>query len=97
MKFTDLSLRSIPFAEGQRDYADDSFPGFSLRVGKRTKTFMVIVKNGEQRSLLCTLHIKRANRPRPSWSRRISSRLLGFGANLDGLHRGLSVRAGRVG
>ncbi len=38
MRFTDQGIRSLPFEEVQREYAEDS--GLILRVGKRTKTFI---------------------------------------------------------
>jgi integrase len=50
MRLTDLGIRALPFAEaGQRDYTDDAMRGFNVRVGKRTKTFMVIVRTGTSR------------------------------------------------
>jgi integrase len=42
MRFTDQSVRSLSHpASGQRDYSDDALPGFAVRVGKRTKTFIL--------------------------------------------------------
>lgn len=49
MKLTDLSIRALPFEEGQRDYADLTVQGMYLRVGKQTKTFMVNVYTGATR------------------------------------------------
>jgi hypothetical protein len=68
MHLTDLSLKALPFEEGrQRDYTDDSIPGLTLRVGKRTKTFMLLVGSGKTRRRhkigrypKCTLQVARA-------------------------------------
>ena|ERR1700680_5051791 len=43
MHMTDLALRALPFSDVQRDYTDDVLPGLTVRVGKRTKTFMLKV------------------------------------------------------
>jgi integrase len=41
LKFSDATLRALKAPErGQTDYADSLTPGLSVRVGKRTKTFM---------------------------------------------------------
>ncbi len=50
MHLTDLAIRALPHpAEGQKDYVDDLLPGLAVRVGRRTKTFMVVVAKGKQR------------------------------------------------
>ncbi|UYN95903.1 MAG: integrase family protein [Enhydrobacter sp.] len=50
MHLTDMVVRSLPLQkEGQKDYTDDTFAGLTLRVGKRTKTFMLLVGSGKQR------------------------------------------------
>lgn len=49
MKLTDLTLRSLPFQDGQKDYIDDAVPGLWVRVGKRTKTFMLTIRRGHER------------------------------------------------
>lgn len=49
MHFTDISIRQLPFEEGQKRYWDDSTPGFGITVGKRTKTFIVMF--GRDRTL----------------------------------------------
>lgn len=50
MHLTDLVVRSLPFAKsGQKDYTDDATAGLTLRVGKRTKTFMLLVGSGKAR------------------------------------------------
>jgi integrase len=42
MKLTDRGVRSLPYTgSGQRDYADDAVRGLAVRVGKRTKTFVL--------------------------------------------------------
>src|ERR1044071_8991338 len=47
MRFTDQTVRSLPHPEtGQRDYADNAVPGFIVRVGKRTKTFVLTTGSG---------------------------------------------------
>jgi len=43
MHLTDQGIRGLPFSEsGQRDYVDDTVRGLALRVGKRTKTFVLV-------------------------------------------------------
>jgi integrase len=50
VKFTDLSLKALLHPPiGQRDYADDAVSGLCVRVGIRTKTFMVLVSHGDRR------------------------------------------------
>jgi hypothetical protein len=49
MHLTDLKLRALPFEDGQRDYPDDATTGLSVRVGKRTKTFMLMLRNPRRR------------------------------------------------
>ena len=44
MNLTDLKLRSLPFEEGQRDYPDDAVSGMFVRVGRKTKTFMLTIR-----------------------------------------------------
>ena len=54
MHMTDIALRALPFSDVQRDYVDDVLSGLSVRVGKRTKTFMLVVggRNGRKRFTL---------------------------------------------
>ena len=52
MKLTDLALRSLPFETGQRDYPDDAVRGLTIRVGARTKTFMLVTRHDDRRSRL---------------------------------------------
>ena len=54
MHMTDIALRALPLSDVQRDYSDDVIPGLTLRVGKRTKTFMLKVggRNGRKRYTL---------------------------------------------
>ncbi len=52
MHLTDLKLRALPFEDGQRDYADDAVSGLSVRVGKRSKTFMLLIRSGTSRTRL---------------------------------------------
>jgi integrase len=44
MNLTDLKLRSLPFEDCQREYPDDAVPGMYIRVGKKTKTFMLTIR-----------------------------------------------------
>ena len=50
MKLTDLSIRQLPYAEGQERHYDDSLPNFGVTIGKRTKTFFVVA--GPKRKLM---------------------------------------------
>jgi hypothetical protein len=50
MRLTDLTIRALPFEEdGQRDYADHAVIGLSVRVGRRSKTFMLVLRRGGKR------------------------------------------------
>ena len=49
MHLTDLKLRALPFADGQRDYNDDAVTGLFVRVGKRSKTFMLTIRSATSR------------------------------------------------
>src|SRR5258708_29785221 len=47
MRLTDQTIRGLPFAEsGQRDYPDNMVAGLAVRVGTRTKTFVLITRKG---------------------------------------------------
>ncbi len=47
MRLTDQTIRGLLFTQsGQRDHHDGAVPGLALRVGTRTKTFVVIVRKG---------------------------------------------------
>ena len=50
LQFTDLTIRALKSDAGQTDYWDAKTPGFGVRVGKLTKTF--IVKDGSSRKAL---------------------------------------------
>jgi integrase len=53
MHLTDLSIRALPFVQrAQRDYSDDAISGLLIRVGKRTKTFMLVIGSGKARKRL---------------------------------------------
>jgi len=43
MHLTDIAIKALRIDNGQRDFADDAIPGLALRVGKRAKTFMLVV------------------------------------------------------
>lgn len=50
MRLTDLAIRKLPFtAKGQKTYFDDQLGGFGVRVGRRTKSFVVMY--GQARKL----------------------------------------------
>jgi len=50
MRLTDQGIRALSLSDsGQRDYHDDAVRGLALRVGTRTKSFVLIVRKGEQR------------------------------------------------
>jgi integrase len=50
MRLTDQGIRGLPFTEtGQRHYHDDTVRGLSVCVGRRTKTFTVIVRKRRYR------------------------------------------------
>src|SRR5229473_400078 len=50
MHLTDIAIRALPHpTAGQKDYVDDLQPGLLVRVGKRTKTFMMVVAKGKNR------------------------------------------------
>ncbi len=52
MTLTDLGIRQLPFQpSGQKDYPD-TLPGLALRVGKQTKTFMLLLGSGRHRKRL---------------------------------------------
>ena len=56
MPLTDLSLRAFPFQDGQRDYVDSAVSGLFIRVGKKTKTFMLTLKQGGKRQRMALGH-----------------------------------------
>jgi len=49
LPLNDLRLRSLPFADGQHDHHDSAVPGLYVRVGAKTKTFMLTVRKGDRR------------------------------------------------
>src|SRR2546428_12887947 len=50
MRLTDQTIRGLPFTDsGQRDYPDDAVRGLAVRVGTRTKTFVLVTRKGGQR------------------------------------------------
>lgn len=58
MRLTELAIRKLPYLEtGQRTYWDASTPGFGLRVGARTKSYVVMF--GERRKLKTLGHFPR--------------------------------------
>src|SRR5882672_1363134 len=50
MRFTDRTLAALtPPESGQKIYSDDNLPGFGLRVGTQSKTFVLTVGQGRKR------------------------------------------------
>src|SRR5712691_9512679 len=50
MRLTDQNVRALSHPEtGQRDYSDDAVRGLAVRVGKRTKTFIVVTGQRKDR------------------------------------------------
>lgn len=48
IRFTDIAIRSLKPATSQATYWDDTLPAFGVRVGRRSKTFLVIRDNGRR-------------------------------------------------
>jgi len=57
MGLTDAKIRSLAFTGQQRTYFDDKLPGFGIRVGARSKAF--VVKYGKNRNLRTLGHYPR--------------------------------------
>lgn len=55
MPLDPATIRSLPFEDGQRDFPDRD--GMFLRVGKRTKTFMVLTRS-PRRKLVSLGHLR---------------------------------------
>ena len=50
MRFSDASIRALPAPDkGQKLYTDDSIPGFGLRVGARSRVFVLTVGRERER------------------------------------------------
>ncbi len=49
MKLTDLSVRNITYNGTQKTHYDDALPNFGVRIGKRRKTWTVLVGATRQR------------------------------------------------
>lgn len=49
MHLTDIAIKALKVENGQRDFADDAIPGLALRVGKRAKTFTLVMGAGANR------------------------------------------------
>src|SRR5215203_6435473 len=65
LRLTDATLRALAFTrEGQRDYPDNTVRGLGVRVSKQTKTFMLHIRNGPNRS-----RVKLGTYPETSLSR----------------------------
>ena len=48
IRLTDLSVRALKFSDAQTTYWDDTLPAFGVRVGRRTKTFIVVQSGGRR-------------------------------------------------
>lgn len=48
LRLTDVAVRALRFSDRQVTYWDDTLPAFGVRVGRRSKTF-VVVQNGGRR------------------------------------------------
>ena len=48
IRLTDLTLRALKFSDTQITYWDETQPAFGIRVGKRSKTFIVVAKGGRR-------------------------------------------------
>ena len=50
MKLTDRQVHGFPLVpNGRKEYADDAVPGLSVRVGKNSKTFRLVIWSGKER------------------------------------------------
>jgi hypothetical protein len=47
MRLTEISVRALKGSDTYTTYFDDTLPGFGIRVGKRSRTFIVL--RGKQR------------------------------------------------
>ena len=54
MRLNDARLRALPFEDRQRDYPDRD--GLFVRIGRKTKTFMVTIKEGDRRKRIAIGH-----------------------------------------
>ena len=74
-QFTELSIKSFPFAEGpQYDVWDANLPRFGLRIGKRTKTF--VLNAGKRRITLGRYGVISLKEARDEAKRRIGAKYL---------------------
>jgi integrase len=51
-----MQIRSLPFVEGQQDYPDDAVSGLAIRVGRKTKSFLLTVRHGTKRQRITLGH-----------------------------------------
>ncbi len=50
MRFTDRTIAALPApSNGQKLYSDDTLPGFGLRIGSQTKTFVLTLGDDRRR------------------------------------------------
>jgi integrase len=49
--FTDASIAALPFVPDTTTLWDDSLSGFGLRIGKKSKTFIVLIASGRRQKL----------------------------------------------
>lgn len=49
MRLTEISIRALKSSDTYKTYFDDTLPGFGVRVGKRSKTFVVLRGKNRER------------------------------------------------
>jgi len=49
VRLTEISIRALKAADSYKTYYDDTVPGFGVRVGKRTKTYVVVRGRNRER------------------------------------------------
>jgi hypothetical protein len=63
LHLTDIAVRALKPSEGYVTFWDDTTPGFGVRVGKRSKTWTVILweDDGQITDLRTTKHFDKSN------------------------------------
>ncbi|MGE3701851.1 MAG: integrase arm-type DNA-binding domain-containing protein, partial [Hyphomicrobiaceae bacterium] len=73
-RLNELTIRSLPFSDTHYDVWDESLPRFGLRIGKRTKTF--VINAGKRRISLGRVGIVTLKQARDEARRRIGAKFL---------------------